>query len=137
MIYLKMIIITNKNKGILDMRNKTETMNTYINAWLECESPFISVCSKNNHEPLIYFNSEQVTKLIESGDVCIKELQSNNQDVQMELLKDLFAIKADEQFKQQLTTMNQGLRNHKKKVTDNDTSHISRLKQKIALHVAT
>ena len=80
-------------------------MNIYINAWLDCSNPFISIHNKFNDDLLVHFNAESVSQLIEDGEVLIEDLQSTDPDIQMEVATNLIAIKSFENIKQQINNM--------------------------------
>ncbi len=78
------------------------TMNIYINAWLDCSHPFISIHNKFDDDLLVHFNAESVNQLIEDGEVFIEDLQSTDPDIQMEVATNLIALKSCERIKQQI-----------------------------------
>ena len=84
-------------------------MNIYINAWLDCSHPFISIHNKFDDDLLVYFNAESVNQLIEGGEVSVDDLQSTDLDMQMEIVTNLMAIKSGETIKQQMTEMSKAL----------------------------
>ena len=43
------------------------SMNVYINAWLDCSHPFISIHNKFDDDVLLHFNEDKVNQLFESG----------------------------------------------------------------------
>jgi hypothetical protein len=78
------------------------TMNIYINAWLDCSNPYISIHNKFDDDLLVHFNAESVSQLIEEGEVFIEDLQSTDLDVQMDVATHLIALKSSERIKQQV-----------------------------------
>ena len=81
---------------------KILTMNIYINAWLDCSSPYISIHNKFDDDLLVHFNAESVNQLIEDGEVFVEDLQSTDPDIQMEIATNLIALKSSERIKQQI-----------------------------------
>ena len=81
---------------------KSLTINIYINAWLDCSNPYISIHNKFNDDLLAHFNSESVNQLIEDGDVFVEDLQSTDPDIQMEVATNLIALKTSERIQQQI-----------------------------------
>jgi len=81
---------------------KSLTINIYINAWLDCSNPYISIHNKFNDDLLAHFNSESVNQLIEDGDVFVEDLQSTDPDIQMEIATNLIALNSSEKIKQQI-----------------------------------
>ncbi len=81
---------------------KLLTMNIYINAWLDCSSPFISIHNKYDDDLLVHFNAESVNQLIKDGEVFLEDLQSIDPDIQMEIAISLIALKSRERIKQQI-----------------------------------
>ena len=81
------------------------TMNIYINAWLDCSNPYISIHNKFDDDLLAHFNSESVNQLIEDGDVFVEDLQSTDPDIQMEIATYLIALKSSERIQQQIYSL--------------------------------
>ena len=81
---------------------KSLTINIYINAWLDCSNPYISIHNKFDDDLLAHFNSESVNQLIEDGDVFVEDLQSTDPDIQMEVATNLIALKTSERIQQQI-----------------------------------
>jgi len=84
---------------------KNLTMNIYINAWLDCSNPYISIHNKFDDDLLVHFNSESVNQLIEDGDVFVEDLQSTDPDIQMEIATNLIALNSSEKIKQQIHSL--------------------------------
>ncbi|MCF6190818.1 MAG: hypothetical protein L3J51_10080 [Cocleimonas sp.] len=78
------------------------TMNIYINAWLDCSNPYISIHNKYDDDLLVHFNSERVNQLIDDGEIFIEDLKSSDPDIQMEVATNLIALKSGERIKQQI-----------------------------------
>ncbi len=78
------------------------TMNMYINAWLDCSKPFISIHNKFDDDVLLYLNTEKVRQLLESGDICVEDFQITDDDQQLDVIANLLAIKSSERIKEQL-----------------------------------
>ena len=81
------------------------TMHIYINAWLDCSNPYISIHNKFDDDLLAHFNSESVNQLIEDGDVFVEDLQSTDPDIQMEIATYLIALKSSERIQQQIYSL--------------------------------
>lgn len=96
------------------------TMNIYINAWLDCSSPYISIHNKFDDDLLAHFNAESVNQLIEDGEVFIEDLQSTNPDIQMEIATNLIALKSSERIKRQIHSLATSLKiREPSKIIDN------------------
>ena len=95
---------------------KNLTMNIYINAWLDCNNPYISIHNKFDDDLLVHFNSESVNQLIEDGDVFVEDLQSTDPDIQMEIATNLIALNSSEKIKQQIHSIST-LLNTRKPIT--------------------
>ena len=95
---------------------KNLTMNIYINAWLDCSNPYISIHNKFDDDLLVHFNSESVNQLIEDGDVFVEDLQSTDPDIQMEIATNLIALNSGERIKQQIHSIST-LLNTRKPIT--------------------
>ena len=78
------------------------TMNIYINAWLDCSNPFISIHNKYDDDLLAYFDTTETKQLIEGGEITVEDLHSTNPETQTQLIIDLIAIKSSESIKQQI-----------------------------------
>ena len=107
-------------------------MNIYINAWLDCSHPFISIHNKFDDDLLVHFNAESVNQLIEEGDVFIEDLQSTDLDIQMEVATNLIAIKSDETIKQQITDISSTLKRREPAVAINKVTISNKPKIQIA-----
>ncbi len=88
---------------------KSLTMNIYINAWLDCSNPFISIHNKFDDDLLAYFNADKVTQLINDGELSLEDLTSTDVDVQMEIVARLMAMKSGEAIKKQIHDMSSSL----------------------------
>ena len=103
-------------------------MNIYINAWLDCSNPFISIHNKFDDDLLVHFNAESVSQLIEDGEVFIEDLQSTDPDMQMEVATNLIAIKSFENIKQQINNMCTTLTRREPTLTKNNIRAIKKPK---------
>jgi len=72
---------------------KLVTLNIQINAWLDCSHPFISLHNKSDGDLMAYFNTEKINSLINSGDITVEELKSNNPDKQEDTITTLLSMK--------------------------------------------
>ena len=77
-------------------------MNIYINAWLDCSNPYISIHNKLDDELLVHFNAKSVNQLIEDGEVSVEDLQSTDPDIQMDVATHLIALKSSERITQKI-----------------------------------
>ncbi len=106
-------------------------MNIYINAWLDCSHPFISIHDKFDDDLLAYFNAEDIRQLIENGEVFIDDLQSTDPDTQIKVATDLITFKSSKRIKQQITDISTQLKKREyAPVTDQ-----KRAAQKPKLHI--
>lgn len=88
----------------------------YINAWLDCTNPFISVHNKFDDDVLAHFNTKKVNQLIKDGDITIAELQSSDLSIQMDVITDLIAIQSGEKIKKQIKSMGLSITKRKPKL---------------------
>lgn len=58
-----------------------------INAWLDRTDPFIELRNTKTGEMMALFTGEQLTRCLEQGDVCLRELCQADQSVQQELVR--------------------------------------------------
>ncbi len=117
---LKLVVQIKQQAYIKKVRAmKLLTMNIYINAWLDCSHPFISIHNKFDDDLLVHFNAKSVNQLIEDGEVFLEDLQSTNPDIQMEIATSLIAIKSGETIKQQITEMSTTLKRREPAVAIN------------------
>lgn len=77
-------------------------INMYIDAWLDCSNPYISIHNKFDDDVLVHFNAEKVEQLICEGDVVVEDLQSTDPSVQLDTITSLMAIQKGESIKQQI-----------------------------------
>ena len=106
-------------------------MNIYINAWLDCSNPFISIHNKFDDDLLAHFNAKSVNQLIEDGEIFIEDLQSTDPDIQMEIATNLIAIKSSETIKQQISDMSDTLKRREANVTRDNIRTIKKPKTQI------
>ena len=95
------------------MTTKFLTMNIYINAWLDCRHPFISIHNKVNDDLLAYFNSEEANQLIENGEITLNDLQSTDPKTQMEVVTNLIEIKSNEKIQPQINNISRQIKQRK------------------------
>jgi hypothetical protein len=86
------------------------SMNVYINAWLDCSHPFISIHNKFDDDVLLHFNEDKVNQLFDSGDLCIDDFQNTDSDHQLTVIAELLAIQSNERIKIQLAELHGGLK---------------------------
>lgn len=84
---------------------KLHTRNTYINAWLDCSNPYISLHNKSDGDLLAHFNVSKVHEILESGDLTLEELQSTDTETQSSIIQYLVALKSAQKIKKQLKKM--------------------------------
>ncbi|MCK5902602.1 MAG: hypothetical protein KAG28_05580 [Cocleimonas sp.] len=77
-------------------------MTIYINAWLDCSHPQLTINNKETGEILADFTAKEINQLFDAGDITLEELSDNNQQTQQALIKTLFLCKITTNFKQQL-----------------------------------
>ncbi len=87
------------------MTTKFLTMNIYINAWLDCKNPTISIHNNYDGDLLAHFNAEKISQLIEDGDLYIEDLQSTDHEILMETAMTLMAVKSSDYIKRQMTDL--------------------------------
>ncbi len=85
-------------------------MTLYINAWLDCTDPKITINNRTTNETLAHFSSLEVDELFASGEITLDELSSNDLSVQQELIKTLFLSRIMINLKQDLTEMGANLK---------------------------
>lgn len=85
-------------------------MTPYINAWLDCHSPHITVNDKKTGELLVHYNKKEMTQLFSNGDISLEELQSTDATVQEELIIDLLLFKSAQTIQQQMTKVHLSLK---------------------------
>lgn len=108
------------------------TMNIYINAWLDCSNPFISIHNKFDDDLLVHFNAEGVSQLIEDGEILVEDLQSTDPDIQMEIATNLIAFKSSEKIKQQINDMSTTLNKRELSTAVNEIKTANKPKIQIA-----
>ena len=113
------------------MKTKFLTMNIYINAWLDCSNPFISLHNKLNDDLLAHFNTEKVKQLIDNGEIYIEDLQSTNEQIQLDVVTNLLAIKTNENIKKQMGKIKKGLKQRDTIATEKPIKRIKRLRPKV------
>jgi len=77
-------------------------INIYINAWLDCSRPSISIHNKLDDDLLAHFDSESVELLIESGELSVEDLKSTNRSVLADVITTLLAIKSSKAITEQM-----------------------------------
>ncbi|MCK5918695.1 MAG: hypothetical protein KAG34_09725 [Cocleimonas sp.] len=87
----------------------------YINAWLDCTHPQITIHNRLTHEVCVHFSAAEIDVLFASGEVTLDELSSSDANIQQDLLKALFLSRIMINFTEQLGEIknNLGHRNHK------------------------
>ena len=92
------------------------TVNLYINAWLDCSNPFISIHSKHDDTLLAHFNSRELSELLKDGDISVDDLKSTNTKHQVEIVSILLAKKTKDKVKEQIQVMHFNKRDKANKV---------------------
>ncbi|GAA0417158.1 hypothetical protein GCM10009133_27060 [Cocleimonas flava] len=75
------------------------TMNIYVNAWLDCHNPHISIHNKFDGDLMAFFNSQKVSQLIESGEVSVSDFESSDENTRSELISTLLSFKFSDSMK--------------------------------------
>lgn len=96
---------------------KLLTQYIYINAWLDCSSPFISLHKKADDDLFAYFNTDKVNRILDSGDITLEDLQSTNLKTQSSTIKYLIALDSVEKIKRQIKSLNIEATNQETNVT--------------------
>lgn len=91
-------------------------MTLYLNAWLDCTHPKMTINNRKTNEVLANFNAVEIRELFASGDITLDELNSNDTAVQQELIKTLFLSRIMINFKQQLHDMGKDLKQRTRKM---------------------
>lgn len=68
-------------------------MSFYINAWLDRADPFVSVCDRNNKQEIIRFEKQELSTLLNSGELCMSDFCSSDSHAQQVLVKDLLLMR--------------------------------------------
>lgn len=102
---------------------KLVTLNIQINAWLDCSHPFISLHNTNDGDLMAFFNSEKINELIDTGDITVDELNSNNQKSNIETVTTLLSIQQQEAIYQRLKDTRFTIVERNKKDANNSTKH--------------
>lgn len=87
------------------MKKNWLTLNMYINAWLDCSNPFISIHNKYNDDVLAHFNAEKVNQLFKDGEISVEDLQSTEPGIQINVITNLIAFQSRETIKRQISDM--------------------------------
>lgn len=111
------------------------TMNVYMNAWLDCSRPFISIHNRFDDDVLLHLNTDRVNQLIDSGDICVEDFQTTDTEQQMKLITNLLAHKSSEKIKHQLKGLQGGVKRRASKTVAD--SFKNQIKQKRELHPVT
>ncbi len=99
------------------------TMNIYINAWLDCNNPYISIQNRFNDEVLAYFDADAVKQLMDNGDICIDDLQSTDKTVRMQLITELLTLKAKQAATAPVTIKGRAFKFYKQPAKEEVASH--------------
>lgn len=70
------------------------SLNIMINAWLDCNHPFISLHNKHDGDLLAFFGEEKVRHLIAEGEISVDELSSTNPTSQLDTIATLLRTNA-------------------------------------------
>ena len=99
----------------LNMKKSWLTINMYINAWLDCTNPYISVHNKFDDDVLAHFNTAKVNQLIADGEIAVEDFQSSDPFIQMDIITDLIAIQSSERIKKQVKNIGLSLKKRESK----------------------
>lgn len=76
-----------------------------INAWLDRTDPFIELRNTKTGELMALFSGEQLTRCLEQGDVCLRELCQADQSTQQELVRCLLLAHCSNCLQQQVESV--------------------------------
>lgn len=102
-------------------------MTFYINAWLDCTHPKITIHNKITHEECIHFTAKEVDALFASGEITLDELTSNDASIQQDLVKTLFLSRTMINFSQQLDRIKNNLGHKNRTISFPKNSSFPRL----------
>lgn len=63
-----------------------------INAWLDRADPFVELRNTKTGERMALFTGELLTRCLEQGDICLRELSQTDQSTQQELVRYLLLV---------------------------------------------
>lgn len=91
-------------------------MTLYLNAWLDCTNPKITINNKKTDEVLADFSGLEIKELFASGDITLDELHSSDTAIQQDLIKTLFLSRIMINFKQEISGIGKNLQQRNNKV---------------------
>lgn len=60
-----------------------------INAWLDISHPQVSIFDKQSGTEMLCFEGEELQELLDSGDLCVADLYSNNSQILTGVIREL------------------------------------------------
>ncbi|MDI3323662.1 hypothetical protein QKW35_04655 [Pontibacterium granulatum] len=60
-----------------------------IDAWLDCPKPYLKVLNSISGREVLNFDRKELDHLLESGEICLTELMTNDQQVLEEVVRQL------------------------------------------------
>lgn len=96
------------------------TMNIYVNAWLDCRNPYITIHNKRDGDLMAFFNSEKVNELIETGEVSIADFESLNESETEELISTLLTINFADSIKDEIKKRSESMTTRQANYPAND-----------------
>ncbi|MCK5897198.1 MAG: hypothetical protein KAG20_10345 [Cocleimonas sp.] len=108
-------------------------MMLYLNAWLDCTHPEITIKNSTTNETLVHFSALEIDALFESGEITLEELSSNDMTIQQEVIKTLFLSRIMINFKQQLHSIGKNIQHRKSLLPFPEISSFSPLSPAVAV----
>lgn len=68
------------------------SLNITINAWLDCNHPFIALHNKNDGDLLAFFDADRVHQLISNGEISVDDLHSTRVETQLDTISTLLKL---------------------------------------------
>jgi len=96
------------------------TMNIYVNAWLDCRNPYISIHNKHDGDLMAFFNSSKVNQLIESGEVSVADFESSDENTKTELISTLLTVNFSDSIKDEIKKRSQSIKTRQVNCPAND-----------------
>jgi hypothetical protein len=91
-------------------------MTFYINAWLNRPNPFVSVCDRNNGEELIRFDTPELHKHMNNGDLCLNDFCLNDHHEQQLLVRELLLLRCCNVLSTDMAELSEQLKRRRPKV---------------------
>lgn len=94
---------------IVRLLPKVIQMTIYVNAWLDCDKPRVTVKDKISGRTIARFNTQEVTDMFDRGDVCLEDFYRSDTPSKIELIKTLLLISCTKSLKKQLDGMHKSI----------------------------